>query len=416
MPTLLVVALACVSVFFMRHPKLKSVAFTAWVFTFVAASMVWPSAFGTWFGYDLAIFISPLVQIIMFGMGTKLSLDDFKRVIVMPWPVFIGILLQYTVMPVAGLMIAKLLGFPPEIAAGIVLIGSVSSGVASNLIVYLSGGSVALAVTLTAVSTLMSPFMTPFLMKTLAGRMVEIDFLKMLLEILNMIVVPVVAGLVANRILYGERPWSNTARPLTVITAVGAVLAFGVSLLPVQELGAFGTLRTGAMVGLILIALVALAKLVVSVVAKRPNTWMDRVLPLVSMIGICVIIGIITARSRDKLLTVGVWLILAAIMHNAIGYLLGYWLSRAARLDETTARTVAVEVGMQNGGMASALAMTVLKSADAALAPAIFGPWMNISGSVLASYWRRHPVRRPADAPGATTSPLHPIDQTTPQK
>ncbi|MHC1765463.1 MAG: bile acid:sodium symporter family protein [Verrucomicrobiia bacterium] len=416
MPTLLVVALACVSVFFMRHPKLKSFAFTTWVFTFVAASMVWPSAFGTWFGYDLAIFISPLVQIIMFGMGTKLSLDDFKRVIVMPWPVFIGILLQYTVMPVAGLMIAKLLGFPPEIAAGIILIGSVSGGVASNLIVYLSGGSVALAVTLTAVSTLMSPFMTPFLMKTLAGRMIEIDFLKMLFEILNMIVVPVVAGLVANRILYGERPWSNTARPLAVIAVVGAVLAFGVSLLPVQGLGAFGTLRTGAMVGLILIALVALAKLLVSVVAKRPNTWMDRVLPLVSMIGICVIIGIITARSRDKLLTVGAWLILAAMMHNAIGYLLGYWLSRAARLDETTARTVAVEVGMQNGGMASALAMTVLKSADAALAPAIFGPWMNISGSVLASYWRRHPVRRFTDAPGATTSPLHPIDQTTPQK
>ena len=90
-------------------------------------------------------------------------------------------------------------------------------------------------------------------------------------------------------------------------------------------------------------------------------------------------------------MTVGGALILAAILHNGIGYLLGYWLSRAVRLDEITSRTIAIEVGMQNGGMASGLAMSVLKSADAALAPAIFGPWMNISGALLASWWKRKP-------------------------
>jgi BASS family bile acid:Na+ symporter len=127
---------------------------------------------------------------------------------------------------------------------------------------------------------------------------------------------------------------------------------------------------------------------------------------MVSMAGICLIIAIITARSREKLLTVGAALILAAMLHNAIGYLLGYWLSRAIRLDEITCRTVALEVGMQNGGMASGLAMSVLKSADAALAPAIFGPWMNISGSVLASWWRRHPVRSPASAAPAPVQSL----------
>jgi len=93
------------------------------------------------------------------------------------------------------------------------------------------------------------------------------------------------------------------------------------------------------------------------------------------------------------LLAVGAALILAAILHNAAGYLLGYWLARAVRLDESACRTVAVEVGMQNGGMATGLAMSVLQSADAALAPAIFGTWMNISGSILASWWRRRPVR-----------------------
>ena len=149
------------------------------------------------------------------------------------------------------------------------------------------------------------------------------------------------------------------------------------------------------------IGLVALAKLVVSVLAHRPNTWMDRALPLVSMAGICLIIAIITARSREKLLTVGGALILAAMLHNAVGYFLGYWFSRALRLDEITCRTVAIEVGMQNGGMASGLAMGVLKSADAALAPAIFGPWMNISGSVLASWWRKRPFSPLVAGPSA---------------
>jgi BASS family bile acid:Na+ symporter len=82
------------------------------------------------------------------------------------------------------------------------------------------------------------------------------------------------------------------------------------------------------------------------------------------------------------------------MIHNFIGYVLGYWLSRVARLDESACRTVAFEVGMQNGGMASALAMNALQSAPAALAPAIFGPWMNVSGSVLATWWHRKPVRK----------------------
>jgi BASS family bile acid:Na+ symporter len=388
----LVAAIACVAVALMRHPSLKSFAFPAWVFTLVAASMVWPQAFGTWFGFDLKYLIVPLVQIIMFGMGTKLSAADFLRVIVMPWPVFIGVTLHYTVMPLAGFGIAKTFGFPPEVAAGVILIGSVSSGAASNLMAYLAGGNVALAVTVTACSTLLSPLMTPFLMKTLAGRLVPIDFMNMVLEILNMVIVPVVSGLVANRILYSHQPWAHKPGALAAMAVAAAALAAAVAFAPAAWLGPLGPLHTGAVVGLSLIAVISLAKLIVSVLAHRPNTWMDRALPLVSMIGICLIIGIITARSREKLLTVGGALILAAVIHNAIGYCLGYWLSRAIHLDEITCRTVAMEVGMQNGGMASGLAMSVLKSADAALAPAIFGPWMNISGSILASWWRKRPV------------------------
>lgn len=390
---LLVPAVAGVALFMSRHPMLKSFAFTAWVLTFVTASMVWPRAFDSWFGYDLSRLIGPLVQVIMFGMGTKLSPADFLRILVMPWPVFIGVALHYTVMPFAGYLIAKSFGFPPEIAAGVILVGSVSSGVASNLIAYLSGANVALAVTVTACSTLVSPFLTPLLMQTLAGRLVPIDFVKMLLEIFNIVIVPVVSGLIANRILYGARPWSNEASRLGAIAGLAGLLAVGVAILPAEGLGPAKSLHTGAVLGLALIAIVALAKLIISVWARRPNTWMDRTLPLVSMVGICVIIAIITARSREKLLTVGGTLILAAALHNSIGYFFGYWLARAVRLDETSCRTLAIEVGMQNGGMASGLAISVLRSADAALAPAIFGPWMNISGSILANWWRKRPVK-----------------------
>jgi len=181
--------------------------------------------------------------------------------------------------------------------------------------------------------------MTPFAMKVLAGQYVPINFMNMMMEIIQMIILPVFGGLFFNKLFHGK---------------VG---------------------------------------------------WLDRALPVVSMAGICFIIAIITALSRDKLLEVGLLLILAAMLHNCVGYLLGYWGSKAFGLEEIAARTVAFEVGLQNGGMASGLAINVLKSSDAALAPAIFGPWMNISGSALASYWRRKPVDDPfrAARPDAVT-------------
>jgi BASS family bile acid:Na+ symporter len=127
----------------LRQATFKKYAFTLWVFAFVSASMFYPGAFGTWFGSDLKVLIVPLIQVITFGMGTTLSARDFGRVFTMPWPVFIGMFLQYTIMPFVGLGIATLFRFEPEIGAGIVLIGSVPGGVASNLINYLAGANVA---------------------------------------------------------------------------------------------------------------------------------------------------------------------------------------------------------------------------------------------------------------------------------
>ncbi|MBL9137800.1 MAG: bile acid:sodium symporter family protein [Verrucomicrobiales bacterium] len=369
---------------------LRPFSFPAWVLVFVGASMASPNLFATWGGMDLRLLIVPLIQMITFGMGTTLSPEDFKRVLQVPWPVLVGFVLQFTVMPLVGYGLAMGLGFEPEVAAGIILVGSVSGGVASNLVTFLAGGNVALSVTMTACSTLVSPFLTPVLMQVLAGRLVPIDRLAMMFDILNMILVPILAGLVAHRILYGKDAALRRAGTLILISSVCGALALASLWLPAAASG-LASMRNGLVIGFGLTGLATLAKLVVEVWLEYSGNWMDRVLSVVSMAGICLIIGIITARSRDKLMVVGPLLLLAAALHNGIGYLLGYWGGRLARLSERDCRTVAIEVGMQNAGMASGLAMSVLNSANAALAPAIFGPLMNLSGAILASWWKRRP-------------------------
>ncbi len=390
---MLVAACVVAALWVSQHRILKAFSFTVWVIVFVVTSLNFPFLFGSWFGFDLGLLIVPLIQIIMFGMGTTLNVGDFTRVAKMPTPVLIGLLLQFSVMPFAGLGISTLFGFEPEVAAGVILIGSCPGGVASNLMTFIAGGNVALSVTMTSCSTLASPVMTPFLMKTLAGKLVPINFVAMMLSILNMIIVPIIAGIAANKILYSKKKLYHSALPLAIIAAAGIGLAFVCGIIPAQAYGALAKIKSGLVLGFALIGVVAAAKLVISVWLRGPENWMDRALPLVSMAGICFIIAIITARSSEKLLAVGLALIAASVIHNFIGYMLGYWISRAAKLEENSCRTIAFEVGMQNGGMASGLAMTVLHSANAALGPAIFGPWMNVSGSVLANYWQKKKVK-----------------------
>ncbi len=385
-----IAALVALALILMALRNLRTYAFTVWVFVFVAASMFYPAAFGTWFGADLKVLIVPLIQVIMFGMGTTLSLADFGRVLAMPWPVLVGFVLQFSVMPCVGFALATAFGFEPEIAAGVVLIGSCPGGVASNVMAYLARANVALSVTMTACSTLVSPLMTPLMMKLLAGQYVPVDFWNMMLEICNMILVPLLAGLGANRVLYGRQPrW----RRASVLGGVGTISLAAAAAAGWLGAGYLTGIRGGLVVGFLMFGVVVLAKLVVDVLLHGPERWMDKALPFVSMFGICFIIGIITARSAESLRTVGPALVAAAILHNGLGYLFGYWGARLCRLSEGDCRTVAIEVGLQNGGMASALAMNTLQSVKAALAPAIFGPWMNVSASVLATWWRRRPPK-----------------------
>jgi BASS family bile acid:Na+ symporter len=326
--------------------RFKRLAFTVWILVFVSCAMFYPHLLVSWGGFELKKTIGPLVQVILFGMGMTLTFNDFARVLKMPKGVFVGFGLQYTVMPLMGFTFARAFGLRPEVAAGLILVGSCPGGVASNVITYIAGANVALSVTMTACSTLLSPVMTTFAMKVLAGRDVPVDAFEMMDTILRMIIVPLMAGLLINR--YAALLKEKLVMVLP--RAAGRVIN--------QYVVKFAK------------------KLVMS-------------LPIVAMLSICIIIGITIALSRDDLLEVGLALFGASVCHNAAGFILGYCGARAMRMDARDSKTVAIEVGMQNGGMATGLAIDVLKSEIVAMASAVFGPWSAVSGSGLASYWRR---------------------------
>ena len=154
--------------------------FTAWIIAVVTAAMIYPASFLHVGDFDMknkwVLLIA--IQMVMFGMGTQMSLRDFAGVMKSPRGVFVGILCHFTVMPLVGLALTKVFHFEPEIAAGIILVGSCSSGLASNVMAYIARSNLALSVTVTAVTTLLAPLLTPLWMKLLAGTLVEISFIK----------------------------------------------------------------------------------------------------------------------------------------------------------------------------------------------------------------------------------------------
>ncbi|HEY4148271.1 MAG TPA: bile acid:sodium symporter family protein [Chitinophagaceae bacterium] len=310
---------------FRGNALLKGFSFTVMIFAVVSLSMYYPQYFIKVGDFSLSGLITPLLQLIMFGMGTELSLKDFERVLRMPKGVVIGVVCHYTIMPLIGFALASLFHFPPQVAAGIILVGCCPSGLASNVMSYLAKANLALSVSVTTVSTLLAPLLTPVLMKLLGGAFVQVNLWSMVWDITKMIIIPVVAGLAFHYLVRGK------------------------------------------------------------------FRWLDKAMPAVSMTGIALIIMIITAAGRDHLLEVGALLVLATFIHNIAGFTLGYWSARLLKMSEKDSRTISLEVGMQNAGLASALAGHMGKLSMIGLAPAIFGPLMNINGSLLATWWHGRP-------------------------
>ena len=173
----------CASIGIGAIPSLSNYQYTAWIVTAVVAGMIYPAAFLTWGDFDLRNkwLILLVVQLVMFGMGIQMSLRDFTGLASTGKGVLIGLVCHFSIMPLMGLLLVKVFHFETEIAAGIILIGSCSSGLASNVMVYIARANLVLSVTVTAMATLIAPFMTPLLMKLLAGTLIEIKFLNMMI-------------------------------------------------------------------------------------------------------------------------------------------------------------------------------------------------------------------------------------------
>lgn len=373
-------------------PSTKGYQYTAWIIAAVVAGMLYPGAFTSWGGIDLRdkTLILVIVQLVMFGMGTHMSLKDFRGLATTGKGVMVGLFCHFSIMPLMGYLLTKLFHFDAEIAAGIILIGSCSSGLASNVMVYLARANLVLSVIVTAMATLAAPFLTPLLMKTFAGTLIEVKFADMMIEIIKIVIVPIGAALLHD---YLKHAAPDRKKKLYRVAVVCAFYALGLLLggyhWAQNRIGAHPVLQSLELSGF----------LAGAVVAGTAYHWlqsrypvMDKAMPYFSMFGIIYFTTVTTAAGRDHLMQVGALLFVASVIHNAAGYFFGYWLSRLFGMDKNASRTIAFEVGLQNGGMASGLAGSMGKLGTVGLAAAVFSPWMNISGSILANYWKRKPV------------------------
>lgn len=266
---------------------------------------------------------SVFLAVIMFGMGLTISTEEFRAVLRRPAALFVGCAAQFTVMPLLAWGLAELFSLPSDLALGVILVGCAPGGTASNVITYLARGDVALSVGMTVVSTLLAPLMTPFLVYALAGSRVDVSFWAMVWSVMNIVLIPVLAGLVLRRTAWGL----------------------------VRRVAVF--------------------------------------CPLVSVLGIVLIVGGIIAVNAEKIAESGLLVLLLVFLHNGAGLLLGLGLASLCGMNYAGRTSVAVEVGMQNSGLAVALATVHFASNPMATLPgAMFSAWQNISGAVFAG-WRR---------------------------
>jgi BASS family bile acid:Na+ symporter len=271
---------------------------------------------------SLKDFIVPLLTIIMLAMGLTLTAQDFANVSKNIKAVSVGVILQFTVMPIVALLIATLLQFDVNLTVGLILVGAVAGGTSSNVMCFLAKGDVALSISMTAISTLLGVVFTPLLVEVLAGKAVDIPVMGMIISLIKIVLIPVILGVIINTFLHKQ------------VSIIGSSL------------------------------------------------------PLISMIAIVIIIAIVVALNAEKLVEVGAMVAIAVVLHNSIGLLAGYLITKKLGFEEKICRTIAFEVGLQNSGLATALAMKFF-APTAAIAGTIFSVWHNISGSILAGYWSR---------------------------
>ncbi len=386
-----IAALAALAVSFRGLSLVKGFSYTIWILVAVSAAMLYPASFQSVGNFELKRVIVPFVQITMFGMGAHMSFNDFKGVVMMPKGVVIGVACHFVVMPLVAYGLSNLFTFPTEVSGGIILIGCVSSAMASNVMSYLAGANLALAVTIGAVSTIISPFVTPFLMRWLGGQYVEIDVAHMMIDITRMIIIPVVAGFIFNMFYY-----NNTSKKLITFQLTGYALIIMITnavLFLISE-STFRELVHSAFYSFLWFYFLPMT---VAIFLRRSRHisrgMIESSLSFAAMLGIVINTVVITASGRDHLLAVGGLLIVTCLLHNVAGLTIGYFMAMLFGLPEKDRRTIAFEVGMQNGGVATGLALQMGKVSTVGLASAIFGPLQNVTGSALANWFKKKDMR-----------------------
>lgn len=171
----------------------------------------------------LAPAIPVILGVIMFGMGLTLRLGDFAIVVRRPQAVVVGVVAQFLVMPLIGWAVGTAFGLAPALLVGMVLVGASPGGTASNVVVYLARGDVALSVAMTSLSTLLAPLLTPLLVLWLAGSSLPVDAVGLFMSIVQIVLVPVIAGLLV-RVLASR--WVERLLPvLPLVSVTGIVVA-----------------------------------------------------------------------------------------------------------------------------------------------------------------------------------------------
>lgn len=273
--------------------------------------------------------VSILLMIVLFGMGITLTPNDFKRVARNPLQVILGTIAHYVIMPFIAFLLVHLFGLTGAAAVGVILVGSAPSGTSSNVMSFLSGGDVALDVSIGLLSTLLAPVMIPTLLKLLAGKWVNVPFSSMFFSAFQIVVIPIVLGIIVHTIF------------------------------------------------------------------KEHVQKVIEIMPLISQVAILVIIlAVLSANSKTILAVSTLILVPVIILHNLLGYLLGYGFSKLMKMDTPQQKAITFEVGMQDSALASTLAISFFEPASA-IAAVMFSVWHNISGSVLASLWKNYTEKAP---------------------
>lgn len=275
-----------------------------------------------------------ILGLIMLTMGLTLTTQDFKILARRPGDILIGACAQFLLMPGIAWLLTKGFGLEPALAIGILLVGCCPGGVSSNIMSYLCHGDVAFSVGMTCASTLLAPVMTPLLMQLTAGAIIEIDAVGMFLNILIVTILPVGLGCLLN--------YRYSASP------------------------SFPTLQ--------------------------------RLMPGMSVICLACIVGGVISAVRDTLVERGFLLFIGTfavvLCHNSLGYLAGWVAGRAAGFGTAKKRTLSIEVGMQNAGLATVLAGTFFAAQPLSVLPcAISCAWHSISGTLLAGLFLHHDKR-----------------------